>query len=64
MAAKQAERGLTLMHLKWWFGIGTIFLPAIVRKSLIGTSTVPVKGVLEKQHQEKLRSSIGSAVNR
>ena len=32
-AAKQAERGITLMHLKWWFGIGTIFFPAIVRKS-------------------------------
>ena len=51
------------MHLKRWFGIGTIFSPATVRKSRIGTSIVHVKGVLEKQRQEKLRSSIGRAVN-
>lgn len=60
---KKEERGLTLMHLNWWFGIGAIFVPAIVRKNLSGMSSVPVKGVMEKQHQEKLNLSIGSAVN-
>ena len=44
------------MYLNWWFGIGLmIFVPAIVPESLIGMSTVPVKGALEKQHQEKLK---------
>jgi len=57
---KNEERGLMLMHLNWRFGIGAIFVPVIVRKNLTGMSTAPVKGV----HQEKLKSSIGSAVNR
>jgi len=52
---KKEERGLTLMYLNWWFEISSIFVPAIVPESLIGMSTVPVKGVLEKQHQEKLK---------
>lgn len=52
---KKEERGLTLMYLNWWFEISSIFVPIIVPESLIGMSTVPVKGVLEKQHQEKLK---------
>ena len=45
------------------FGIGTIFFPAVFRKSVTSMSTVSVKGVLEKQRQEKLKSSIGSVLS-
>ena len=31
------ERGLSLMHLNQWFGIGEIFPPAVVQQSLIST---------------------------
>ena len=51
------------MHLNWWFRIGAILVPAIVRKNLTSMSTVSVNGVMEKQHQEKLNLSIGNAVN-
>jgi len=45
------------------FGIGMIFFPAVFRKSVTSMSTVSVKGVLEKQRQEKLKSSIGSVLS-